>query len=114
MPPRVMLPRGRGGPPLSGAGWGMNAPRSRGVGRDDDPLARETRQARLAEQRQARGELPAEFSEGQWDGVQEEAHDEVNQEMPSVQELEAPPVTVENEALLQRMATMIAGAMQIQ
>ena len=44
--------------------------------------------------------------------MQEEAHDEVNQEIPRVPT--APAVSVETKTLLQHMAAMIAGAFQAQ
>ena len=80
MPPRVMNPRGRGGPLRGGLTWGRTAPRSRGVGVETAmPVPTE----RQVGGQQIGDDIPAGLSADSWeenlqDDVQDDAQNEVN------------------------------------
>ena len=106
MPPRVMYPRGRGGPLRGGLIWGRNALRSRGaIG--ENPLPVPTEEQQVGE------DIPAGLSANSWkenvqDNVQDDAQNKMNQEVPQVPTV--PPVSAETKLLLKHMATTMAGA----
>ena len=115
MPPRVAPAkggRGRGRSPRGSTrvDGGRNVPRGRGADRGNVISTREMRHNLLTEERHARETSPAEVHEDQRDVVLEEVYNEVSQEKSH--ETIALPVPAETEILLQRMATMIAGAIQ--
>ena len=65
-------------------------------------------QTNLAGEQRAGEDILVDHSIGHWEeDVQDDAHDEVNQEIPHVPT--APPISTETELLLQHMVTVMSG-----